>query len=138
MPARDTYHDVVVLALERDGWTITADPFWLPYGDRDFYVDLAAERTVAAEKAGRKIAVEIKSFIGESPMRDLELALGQYMLYVGILEDSEPDRQLYLAVPRDIYEAVFVSRVGQLALRVAHIRLVTFEVDPERIVRWID
>jgi hypothetical protein len=30
------------------------------------YADLAAERPIAAEKGGMKIAVEIKSFIGKS------------------------------------------------------------------------
>ena len=35
------------------------------------YVDLAAEELVAAEKEGRKIAVEIKSFIGASEIEDL-------------------------------------------------------------------
>jgi hypothetical protein len=29
MPARDSYHETVVRALQEDGWTITADPFWL-------------------------------------------------------------------------------------------------------------
>jgi hypothetical protein len=92
MPARDSYHKTVVRALQEDGWTITADPFWLAYGDRDLYVDLAAEEAaLAAEKSGRKIAVEIKSFVGPSPMRELELALGQFVLYRSVLAiiDSE-------------------------------------------------
>lgn len=44
MPARDTYHDAVRNALVKDGWTITHDPFVLKWGERDFFVDLAAER----------------------------------------------------------------------------------------------
>ena len=47
---------------------------------RDFFVDLAAERPIAAEKAGSKIIVEIKSFVGYSVMQDFEKALGQYLL----------------------------------------------------------
>jgi XisH protein len=27
MPARDYYHEVVRLALQKDGWTITHDPY---------------------------------------------------------------------------------------------------------------
>ena len=60
MPARDTYHDAVRNALVKDGWTITDDPFRLKWGERDFFVDLAAERVFAAEKGGRRIAVETK------------------------------------------------------------------------------
>jgi hypothetical protein len=79
MPARDSYHDTVVRAPQAEGWTITADPFRLAYGDHDLSVDLAAEEAaLAAEKAGRKIAVEIKSFVGPSPMRELELGIGQF------------------------------------------------------------
>ena len=90
MPAKDTYHDAVRRALVKDGWTITADPFRLVWGKRDFYVDLGAERVVAAEKAGKRIAVEVKSFLGTSPIHDLELALGQFLLYRSILESRRP------------------------------------------------
>ena len=47
-------------------WTITADPLYLEFGGVDMYVDLAAEKMIAAEKEGRKIAVEIKSFSAPS------------------------------------------------------------------------
>jgi len=39
-------------------------------------VDLGAEQVFAAEKHERKIAVEVKSFIGSSIVADLEQALG--------------------------------------------------------------
>ena len=59
MPARDLYHDAVKNALVKDGWTITHDPFIVEIeGDR-LYIDLGAERVIAAEKGTRKIAVEI-------------------------------------------------------------------------------
>ncbi len=62
MPARDFYHDVVKAALIADGWTITDDPLKLHVGKKDLFVDLGAERLLAADKGGRKIAVEVKSF----------------------------------------------------------------------------
>src|SRR5207247_10794285 len=99
MPAKDKYHDALRSALVKDGWTITDDPFRLVWGKRDFYVDLGAERIMAAERAGERIAVEVKSFLGASPMHDLELALGQFLLYRSILEEQEPDRGSLLAIP---------------------------------------
>lgn len=48
MPPRDTVRGAVRTALERDGWVITADPLVLPVGLHNHYVDLAAERVVAA------------------------------------------------------------------------------------------
>ena len=64
MPAKDVFHDVVKTALQKDGWTITDDPLYIRLGGAiDMYLDLGAEKVIAAEKAGRKIAVEIKSFL---------------------------------------------------------------------------
>ena len=57
MPQRDLHHACVVHALEKEGWTITDDPFRLEYGRRNLYVDLGAEDLLAAEKDRRRIAV---------------------------------------------------------------------------------
>lgn len=93
MAAKDLYHDHVKNALEKDGWNITDDPLTLPWGGKNLQVDLAAERLIAAEKGARKIAVEIKSFIGRSQIEDLEGALGQLVLYRLALRALEPDRE---------------------------------------------
>jgi hypothetical protein len=89
--ARDIIHGEVKNALIKDGWTITDDPYTLKYEEVEVYTDLAAERTIAAEREGHKIAVEVKSFIGRSPIHDLEIALGQYDIYRSFLELVEPD-----------------------------------------------
>ena len=138
MPARDSYHKTVVRALQEDGWTITADPFWLAYGDRDLYVDLAAEEAaLAAEKSGRKIAVEIKSFVGPSPMRELELALGQFVLS-SVLAIVDPERRLYMAVPDDIYRLPLCLSVRAARYTCSRVVAVHLEVATERIGQWID
>ncbi len=82
MPARDIYHDTVKRALEKDNWTITNDPFPLKIGKKRLSADLGAERLISAEKGIKKIVVEIKSFVGPSNVKDLEQALGQYILYL--------------------------------------------------------
>src|SRR5499426_215574 len=125
MPAQDIYHDAVVRALTADGWRITHDPLSLSYGGRDLYVDLGAERTtIAAERDGQKIAVEIKSFLGSSPVRDLEEAVGQYQIYRSVLTEIDPDRMLYLAVPQRVYESLFAERFGQLIHQRLRLRLI--------------
>ncbi len=43
------------------------------------YIDLGAEKLLAAEKNGHKIAVEIKSFLGSSALSEFHLALGQFL-----------------------------------------------------------
>lgn len=54
---------------------------------KKLFVDWSAEKLLAAEKGERKIAVEIKSFVGKSDINDLEDAVGQYVLYETLLEE---------------------------------------------------
>ncbi len=138
MPAKNIHHGAVSRALTADGWTITHDPLTLSYGGKDLYVDLGAERTtLAAERAGQRIAVEIQSFLSRSPVRDLEEAVGQYDIYRALLAETEPDRLLYLAVPRRVYEGLLTERFGQLIVTRLQLRLLVFDEQLERIVQWI-
>ncbi|NJR15053.1 MAG: fatty-acid synthase [Calothrix sp. CSU_2_0] len=138
MPAKDFYHDTVVQALINDGWEITDDPLILSYGGRELYVDLGAEKTtIAAQKDNLKIAVEIKSFLKPSPVRDLEDAVGQYGVYQSILTDIASERILYLAVPQRSYESIFTEKLGQLILKSLKIKLLVFDDEQRRIIQWI-
>ncbi|MBD2039085.1 XisH family protein [Microcoleus sp. FACHB-672] len=125
--AKDIYHDTVRTALEKDGWTITQDPLRLTIGGRGVYVDLGAEKLIVAEREGRKIAVEIKSFIGASPVKDLEAALGQYILYEDILARNKPDRTLYLAVHEEVYLDFFTKEIVQLVLENKRMKIIVFD-----------
>jgi hypothetical protein len=78
---KDIYHDTVKNALIKDGWTITSENLYLPWGGTETYVDIAAEKVFIAEKEGRKIAVEVKSFVGKSNLCELEKAVGQFIIY---------------------------------------------------------
>jgi hypothetical protein len=134
MPAKDLYHNTVRTALIKDGWTITHDPFKLKVGGRSIYVDLGAKKLFAAEKEGRKIAVEIKSFLEPSPVSELEKALGQYELYSLIMEDEDPERVLYLAVINIIFEGFLSEEIGQRVIRKKKLRLIIFDADTEEII----
>jgi len=136
MPAKDIFHDAVKNALIKDGWTITHDPLRLTWGGKDMYVDLGAERLLAAEKAGQQIAVEIKSFIGDSEMDDLEKAIGQYVVYRAVLAEREPNRVSYLAVPTDVLD-IFEQPLGELLLKNHLAQVIGFDPQAEVIVRWI-
>lgn len=50
MAARDIYHQAVTQGLIKDQWRITDDPLLLQVGDIDMFVDLGAEKLLAAEK----------------------------------------------------------------------------------------
>lgn len=136
MPARDLYHDAVRTALEKDGWIITDDPLILTIGLRSVFVDLGAEKLIAAERGTEKIAVEVKSFLSPSPISDLEIAWGQYFLYARTLQKQEADRSLYLAVNETVFQTLFAEEAGQLLLAEPGFRLMVFDAKTEEIVQW--
>lgn len=137
MPAKDIFHDAVKHALLQDGWTITHDPLSLKVGRKDLFVDLGAERFLAAERQGEKIAVEIKSFVGASEVEDLRDAVGQYVLYQSALAKIEPERTLYLAIRQRIYADVFEEEIGRMLLERGIVKLIVFDPKTEVIVQWI-
>lgn len=67
--------------------------------EEELKVDLGAEKIIAAEKEGQKIAVEVKSFLNESVMYDYHSALGQMMNYQIGIDEIKEDRELFLALP---------------------------------------
>jgi len=137
MPARDIYHSSVKNALVKGGWTITHDPYTLTFGNRNVYVDLGAERLLAAEKGDDKIAVEVKSFRGASDMHDLEVAVGQYVFYRSLLTRFEPDRKLFLAVPASVFDSTLAEPIAQPVIEDLAIALISFDPQQEVIVKWI-
>ena len=137
MPARDSIHDAVKSARVKDGWTITHDPYPLPYGDRDVYADLGAERAIAAERGDEKIAVEVKSFSGASEIHDLEVALGQFVFYRHLLSNRDPVRHMWLAIPEEAYISVLGDVAGMELLAGIGVKLFTIDPASEEVVRWL-
>ena len=136
MPAKDIYHNLVHRVLVSDGWRITHDPYRIVVGRKNLFVDLGAEKVIAADRDGKRIAVEVKSFEGQSEVHDLEVALGQYLLYLPFLRVQEPDRSLYLAIPGEVYQNVFEEPIGQGLLAEYNLRLLVFDSVKEVILQW--
>lgn len=134
---RDRFHDVVRIALEKEGWQITADPYSINVDDVSFEIDLAAEQLLAAVRDNQKIAVEIKSFISPSRVSDFHTALGQFLNYRDALFIFEPDRQLYLAVRVPVYESFFQRKFIMGAVERYKLKLVIYDVKREVIVKWL-
>ena len=138
MSRRDLFHTAVVHALERDGWTITDDPYYLEYGAQTLQIDLGAEMPIAAERAGRKIAVEIKSFAGKTEMVEFYAAVGQFVTYRNAMRRQEPERILYLAVPIEAFETMFDTARGRDLREELAIFLLVYDAEEEAITQWID
>ena len=131
---------MVKTALRKDGWVITRDPYPLQYGTTEIYVDLVAEEEpIGAEKEGRKIAVEVKSFASSSTISEFHTALGQFLNYREAIELSEePERVLYLAVPTETYRLFLQFEPAKNVIARYGVRLVIYSPAQEVIEQWIE
>lgn len=135
--ARDKIHELVKLALIKEKWEITHDPYEIRYLDLELRADLAAQRPLGAQKGNEKIAVEIKSFLNRSPIQDLKLALGQYLIYRTFIDRTEPDRDLYLAISNHIYEKLFSREAIEVTRQEYKMKLVVIDLAKQEIEKWI-
>lgn len=138
MARLDLIHHAVKDALIKDGWTITADPYIIQYGDVKLFADLAADKIIAAERAEQKIVVEVKSFAQASQIHELQTALGQYEIYRGFIEVIEPERKIYLAISEDVFEQFFSRSAIQFIVKRFQVSLIVVDVDKEEVVKWKD
>jgi len=137
--AKDVFHQQVKNALIKDGWNITHDPLTIRISEAvKLQIDLAAETTIAAERDSEKIAVEIKSFVGDSDISAFHTALGQYLNYCQALEEQEPDRLVYLAIPLETYQDFFQLPFIQRSLRRYQVKLMIYDPKLEEIKQWIN
>ncbi len=136
-----------------EGWlTIVTKGFWfitkrrsflkehyeLKYrGDR-LYPDIAAEKSIVAERGTQKILVEIKSFLGRSFIADLQNAIGQYVMYRNVIQAQGLEFELYLAISEKVYEEKFQSPLAQLIIEENQVNLLVFSVDQEVVSIWIN
>jgi XisH protein len=135
--AKDFYHENVRLALEKDGWLITHDPYSVKVEDVGYEIDFGAEPLIAAEKDTSKIAVEVKSFVGPSTINEFHKAVGQFNDYSVALEIQEPQRILFLAIPEDVWERFFQKRIIQKSLERVGAKILVYNPNANSIVKWI-
>ena len=81
--------------------------------------------------------VEAKSFISGSLTRDLALAVGQSLIYRALLEKSEPDREVWLALPREVYDDYFCREAVQWIVARYDLKILTINVSNEEVDQWI-
>lgn len=136
MPAKDIFHDAVVPALENDGWKVTHDPYVLRLESENLYIDLGAEKILAAEKGSAKIAVEVKSFVAKSLISAFHEAVEQFINYRKALREQEQDRMLFIAIPEDTYYSLFQKKFVQGIMEEIDINLIVFEPEKKIVLRW--
>lgn len=134
--AKDIYHEIVKEALQKDGWTITHDPYKIPLANRTLKADLGAEKILAAERGLEKIVVEVKSFLRDSFIYDFHEAFGQYLVYRRFINAKEPERLIYMAVPEQVFIDEFTDPDVVFLCKMDKIKLIVFNPFNEEIVEW--
>lgn len=137
--ARDLLHNNVREALLKEGWHITHDPLPIPIDGTYLEIDVAGEIILGAERGTEKIAVEVKSFLKKSFMTNFHEAIGQYLDYESALEDFDPQRIVYLAIPLHAFNnPIFQGRFIQKRLKQEKAKLIIFEPIKNEIIEWIE
>ena len=136
MSARDIFHEAVKRGLQKEGWIITHDPLVVKFAKDKMSVDLGAEKILAAERGTEKIAVEIKSVLGDSELFEYHAALGQFLNYRLALRLREPERVLFLAVPVSTYRSLFSRDFAQSSVQEYQVKLIVYDPKIEVIVQW--
>jgi XisH protein len=114
------------------------NPYLIQYRKTTLYADLAAERPIAAERDGQKLVVEVKSFIGASKIQDLKEALGQYDIYRYLIEETAPERKLYIAISEVAYKTFFSQDLAQLIINKHQLPVIVVNINTEEVVQWIN
>nr|WP_236117028.1 element excision factor XisH family protein [Hassalia byssoidea] len=106
-------------------------------GGVNMSIDLAAEKLIAAEREGEKIAVEVKSFLERSSaISEFHTALGQFINYRGALRRREPERILYLAVPLTTYKTFFQLDFPKEMVLENQVKMIIYDIKHEVIAEW--
>jgi XisH protein len=136
--ARDTFHQQLREALEKDGWDITNDPYRLKALGINYEIDLGAEKLLAAQKEHQKIAIEIKTFSAMSFAHEFHRVLGQYLNYTAFLDLQEPDRLLYLAITKSVYRTYFTLPAIKYIVNKFNIKIIVFNPKAQIIEQWLE
>jgi hypothetical protein len=121
-------------ALEKDGWSIVREQFFVGVSTRNLWIDIQASKN----EASSLILVEVKGFESSaSVVEQLSHAIGQYMVYRAALRANSLDIPLYLAVPLDAYGGIFNESLGIAVLEETGALLMVFDPVSEEVIQWI-
>lgn len=135
--AKDLFHDIVRRALEKDGWSITHDPFTLlDKEEGGLQTDLGAEKIIIAEKEMKRIAVEVKSFVNPSLIHDFLTASGQYNAYLQAIDLKKINRLMFLAMPDYVYNRLINKEIILKIIGSLSMNIILYDPVSEVITAW--
>ncbi|MCP5503513.1 MAG: fatty-acid oxidation protein subunit alpha, partial [Leptospiraceae bacterium] len=73
-----------------------------------------------------------------SIVNEFNSALGQYLGYLQIILKKEPDRFLYLAIPKDVKEKIMTIDYYKNLIQKYKLKILVYEPNNEVISEWIN
>lgn len=137
MPRKDTYHEIVRIGLEKDGWRVIDDPLRIVAGGVGLFIDISAERIMTFEQGHKRVAIEIKSFELQSQITSFYEALGKYLTYRKALFMAKMDFELYLAVPKKAFDSIFQKDLVKELVVEHKVHIVVYSEKNQTITSWI-
>ena len=90
-----------------------------------------------AQREKEKILVEVKSFLKPSLSNQYHEVVGQYRNYRLMIDLNQINRELFLAVPADVYDEFFTQPFGQASIQAESLKLIVFSPNDASITQWI-
>lgn len=110
MPAKDRYHDIVIRALNHEGWDITGQQVKVIVENRYLFIDIEAVKG----RDNAVILVEVKDLERVlSLVEGLAAMVGKYFLYRAALDHAGISTLLYVAVSQKAYAGILSETIGQ-------------------------
>lgn len=134
--AKDLHHEALKVALEKDDQFILKENYPLEVDDEIIYfIDIFAEKYIIAQREKQWIVVEVKSFNKISKTYEFHSAIGQYITYHTALEYLKIKRQLFLAVPVDVYNTLFQRKFVKYLIEKYEIQLMPFHPTKKILIK---
>jgi hypothetical protein len=133
MPAKDRYHDSVVRALVKAGWTIDDEQVTLLLESRTMWIDLQASHG----RYQTVLMIEVKELAEvNSPIEALANAIGKIILYRVAMRIKKLHFPLVLAISVASYHGILQEDIGIGVIDELDIPLIVYDPDTENIVLW--
>ncbi|MGB3264137.1 MAG: element excision factor XisH family protein [Microcoleus sp.] len=82
--------------------------------------------------------LKLRALLGDRALYDFHGALGQYIVYRNLIQLTEPEYKLYLAIDDVVYTNFFQRKSIQLITNENKLSLMVVEMEKEEILQWID
>jgi hypothetical protein len=136
MPRLDNCHQHVSNALAKDGWIIARKSVFLT--DRyknDAFIDIDATRPTNGTQS-QQIYVEVKCFDFPKDTAEFHRAIGQYIVYRGIMRRAGLPATLFLAVPSRSFDKYFNPFMLEIVAQNG-VNLLVVDMETEDVLQWI-